>query len=169
MAKTDTPDVQAQIEALQAQIAALTASTPGSKALELLAERSAPKENPNYVERGPYQYADGRHKPQLSRATFFCGTRQRDDDLTPYEIEAFNAIDVSRSTRGGMWTAELRQNGSAVELYVEVPAKSVDDRMNLPPLLDILAELRGGEQAVDRTAILARLADLEAKLAAVAA
>lgn len=170
MAKNETADVQAQIEALQAQLAALTAAQPGAKALELLAERSAPKENPNYNERGPFQWAEGalvRPKPQLKRPTFFCGTRQRDDDLTPAEIEAFNAIDATRSTRGGLWTADLRQNGSAVELHIDVPAKSVDDRMSLPSLLEIVSELKGGEMAVDRSAILARLADLEAKLAAV--
>jgi len=174
MAKEIDPlaEMKAQLRAeFQGELDALKASqlskTPGEQALALLAERSAPRENPDYNERSAFTHPEGerlRPKPQLSRETFFCGSRCRQDDLTPAEIDAFNVITSSRTARDGQWTAEVRQNGSARELHITVPSKTVDDRMSLPSLLLILAELQGGAKSVDPMALAARVAELEQTL-----
>lgn len=166
-----------KIAALEAQIAELKAlvgakvSDAGIAAVQLLADRSAPKENPNYNEVSPFTYPEGervRPKPKLARPTFFAGARCRDEDLTPAEIDAFNSITQTRLSREGTWKAEIRQNGSAQELWIDVPVKTLDDRMNLPSLAAILLELHGGEKAADPLALAQRVAELEAKLASVA-
>jgi hypothetical protein len=168
----DTAALKEQLATLQAQMAMLAAGQPGAKALELLAERSAPKNNPNYNEVSPYTHPEGelvKPKAKLARPTFFCGGREREDTLTPHEIDLYNQFAGTRSSRNGTWTAEVRQNGSAQELYVNVPAKSVDERMGLPPLSLILFELLQGQAAADPTRLAERVAELEAKLAKSAA
>lgn len=164
---TEIDALKAQLAAMQEQMAALAQpkADPGLEAVKLLAERSAPKEDPNYIERGPFTRADG-SKPRLTRPTFFLGARQRDDQLTPDEVEAFNAITASRTARDGRWVADVRQNGSTSELWIEVPAKTQDDRQDLPALLMILLELQGGPRATDPLALAQRVAELEARLAA---
>lgn len=160
----------AEIERLRKVAAEKPTQTPGDAALQLLAERTAPKENPNYNERGAFTHREGeRHKPKarLTRPTFFGGGRQREDELTPAEIEAFNAITQTRIARNGLWKAEVRQNGSAQELHIDVPIKTADDRMTLPGLYAILTELQHGEKAADPASLIQRVAELEAKLAAV--
>ncbi len=169
MAKDDSSDslaeLRAQLNAYAAQLALMQAESPGNKALALLAERSAPRENPNYNHTSCFTYPEGesvRPKPTLSRDTFFCGPRCRNDELSPAEIDAFNAITTTRTARDGTWTAEVRQNGTARELHIKVPSRTVDDRMNLPgSLLLILGELQYGAKAVDPMALAARVAELE--------
>lgn len=172
MAKEIEKAVIDELIALKAELEALKAArpsqTPGDVALQLLAERSAPKENPNFNEKGPFQHKEGgrvRPKGKLSRPTHFAGARQHEDNLTPEEIDAFNAITQTRTARNGTWTAEVRQNGSAQELYVDVPVKTMDDRMSLPSLLMILYELQNGSVAADPSALVARVAELEKRLA----
>jgi hypothetical protein len=163
-------EMRAELEALKAQKAA---QSPGDRALELLATNSAPKDNPNYNEISAFTYPEGervRPKPRLSRDTFFCGSRCRADELTPAEIDAFNAITSSKTVQkpNGPWLAEVRQNGTAQELHIAVPSRTIDDRMGLPSLLLILTEIQGGAAAVDPLALAQRVAELEKKLAAVA-
>jgi hypothetical protein len=171
--QTDTTaDLKAQIALMQAQMEALLRQQPAADALQLLAERSAPKQNPNYNEVSPFTYPEGermRPKPKLQRSTFFCGGREREEQLTPTEIDLYNRFSTTHSARGGTWTAELRQNGSAQELHINVPARSIDERMNLPNGLSlILLELLDGPAAADATRLAERVAELEKKLAAVA-
>lgn len=166
-----------KIAALEAQLDELKALLtqpridPGLEAVKMLAQQSAPAENRNYNEIGPFTHPEGervRPKPRLSRPTFFAGARQNDETLTPLEIDLFNKIDGTRVTRNGLWKAEVRQNGSAQELWIDVPVKTLDDRINLPSLVSVLLELNGGEKAADPTSLAQRVAELEAKLAAVA-
>lgn len=168
----DLAAMQAEMDALRAQLSAMAASAPSTKALDLLAERSAPRDNPNYNEVSPFTYPEGekvRPKPSLIRDSYFAGARQREDALTPGEIDLFNRFDTGiRTSRNGTWKAEVRQNGSSQELHIDVPVRTPDDRMSLPPLALILRELLEGQKAADPTRMAERLAELEKKLAAVA-
>lgn len=129
------------------------------------------KENPNYPEKSPYTYPEGeraRPKPRLSRKTFFNGARERDDFLTPEEVDLYNAITETRTTRNSLWKAEVKQNGSAQELWVSVPAASVDARMDLPALVSILRELATGAPS-DEASLMKELKALREELEALKA
>jgi hypothetical protein len=162
-------EMREMLAAQAAQLAALQASNPGTSALQLLAERSAPRENPDYNEVSAFTHPEGqrvRPKADLTRETFFCGTRMKSDELTPAEIEAFNAITVSRTARNGTWTAEVRQNGNAQQLHIMVPSRTVDERMDLPgSLLLILRELRDGAASVDPMSLAQEVAALKDQMA----
>jgi hypothetical protein len=113
-----------------------------------------------------YPEGDVAHpKPALQGTVYFCGVRQDPAQMTPREIEAFNAITHSCSARDGRWTADFLQNGRDRELHVMVPCKSIDDRMNLPSMELICRELTQGPRAVDPTALADRVAELEKQLA----
>jgi uncharacterized coiled-coil protein SlyX len=177
--KDKIAELEAKVKEMAAVLAAATEALtaqqsrvdPGLEAVKMLAQQSAPAENKNYNEVGPFTYPEGervRPKPRLSRPTFFGGARQSDEMLTPLEVDLFNKIDSTRVSRGGTWKAEVRQNGSAQELWIDVPVKTLDDRINLPSLVAVLLELNGGEKAADPASLAQRVAELEAKLAAVA-
>lgn len=125
-------------------------------------QRSLEREDRNYIERGPFAWPD---KRKLRRKTYFCYAEQRDDTLTEAEVDAYNAITRSCTARDGAWTATIVRDGTTEKLHVFVPGKTIDQRMELPSLLDILAELKDGPAAVDRTAMAERIAELEARLA----
>ena len=124
------------------------------------------RENPDYNEKSVFQYpegATGKEKPKLNRATFFCGIRQREDSLTPGEIDLFNRFTSDKSAHSGQWTARVGMHGTVDSLKIDVPAKSLDDRMSLPNGLGlILRELLDGEDAVNADRLNERVAELEA-------
>lgn len=167
--------LEQQLAEMRALLAQMQAGQAGNEAVRLLAERSAPVNNPNYNETSVFTYPEGervRPKPTLRRDTFFCGMRQRNEELTPQEIDLFNAVDSTRRITGknyGDWTAEVRRNGTSEELHVNVPAGSVDARMELPSLSAILSELLTGEvqksAAEVQAELLAKVAELERRLA----
>lgn len=114
-----------------------------------------------------FSYPEGdvkRPKPTLSRETFVNGGRQREDQLTPLEIDAYNSVRRSCSARNGLWTAEIRQNGTKPQLHITLPTGS-DTRPHEPIAL-ICRELNDGPAAVDPLSLAARVAELEAKLGA---
>ena len=133
-----------------------------------------------FTARDKAKYGSYLEKPKLTRKTFFVGTEEKDDRLTPDEIEGYNAITAYKEARGGKWKAEVKRNGQAEELWVTVPCETVDNRMDLPSLILILHELNGGRstenihslvkqiEALKREAVGrgANAADLEALLMA---
>lgn len=104
-------------------------------------------------------------KPALRYETFFCGGRQREDQLTPLEIELFNAFEASRESRDGAWQAILSRDGLKKRLAVNVPAAYLDDMMSLPPLTQILSELLYGSEIANPDLAMARILELEKKIA----
>lgn len=133
--------------------------------------RVRPRENVNHPGISAFSYPEGelkRPKPMLKRVTYWPqGVKLNEDLLTPEEIQAFNAIDHSCTARDGSWTATVTRNGTTEILEVIAPVKTPDDRMNLPNgLLLILRELREGPESVDVGSMAARIARLEAQLAA---
>lgn len=125
-------------------------------------------ENSEHPHISVYSYPEGdiaRPKPQLSRPTWFCGAREREERLKPSEIDAFNAIKEPCTARGGAWRAEIRLPkavGGTEELFVWVPSSTVDERMGLPPLLLILHELKTGQSTEDVMDLLQQLNTLKA-------
>ncbi len=108
-------------------------------------------------------------RPKLARKTFWAGTELHEDELTAEEIGLFNSFTHSTEAKNGTWIAELRRTGKLGEsqLHVSFPCAAMDDRMDLPNGMNImLRELLGGAQAADPSTLSARVAELEAKLAA---
>ena len=95
------------------------------------------------------KYGSFDQKPKLTRKTFFVGIDERDERLTPAEIEGYNALTTYKEARNGKWKAEIKRNGQHEELWVTVPFETVDQRMDLPPLILILHELNGGTSTAD--------------------
>ncbi len=98
-----------------------------------------------------------------SRQVFFNGARESEEQLTPEEIDAYNAITESREARDGRWKAVIDQNGK--RLLLTVPSHSLDDRGDVPPLVLVLRELALGAKAADPSQMAARLAALEQAMA----
>lgn len=169
--RDDQPTATPSMEEVVAKLAEIQAATLAFQQQSLAEERRIrPRENMNHPEISAYSYPDGNRahpKPSLRRLTFCNNVKQHEDLLTPEEIEAFNAFEVNSTARDGQWTATIEQNGTTERLLIDFPCKTPDDRMNLPNgLLLILAELRNGPESVDVGSMAARLARLEAQLAA---
>lgn len=115
-----------------------------------------------------FSYPEGdraRKKPALIREVFFCGHREDPEQLTPTEIEAYNSIDRDYTARDGAWSCEIRRHGKTEQLHITVPT-SMDGRTGLPDLALICLEMTKGKEAVNPLSLAARVAELEAKLAA---
>jgi hypothetical protein len=142
----------------------------------IAAHKQMRKENPNYPDRSVFNPAgvyddDGLALPakvKLLRPTFFVGVRLAEDLLTPDEIELCNRIAANKYSRDGRWKAEFDGAGSQARLMIDVPCKTVDDRMGLPPLTHILRELADGADAVNPDTMQKRIDALEAQVKSLA-
>lgn len=115
------------------------------------------------------KYGSLENKPKLLRETYFCGTKEEEDRLTPAEIEAYNAITKPVDVRGGAWRAEIikpKSVGAKEVLHVYVPKETVDQRMVLPSLLLILHELNGGPSTENVYQLMKQLETMKALLLA---
>lgn len=166
-------ELDALIEEQKARMAAQTPAA-GLTGEDLKAILTATKEERDETRTIRHSNADHKHlsafsvpggrgdlkdpKPTLTRETFFNNHHEREDELTPAEIEAFNAITHSCTARGDQWVARVKGN----RLLVDVPSHTMDDRMNLPDgLVLILRELANGERAVTPADMAVRIAELE--------
>lgn len=107
------------------------------------------------------KYGSFENKPKLRIKTYFCGIEEKDDRLTPAEIEAYNALEGFQEARNGVWKAEVKRNGRHEELHVNLPIDTIDSRMGLPPLLLILMELAGGPSTADIHNLLKQIENLK--------
>lgn len=162
-------------EQLRDLIASLPASSPAAGlTAEALSEilksnreeqesrRSVRHSNADHEHKSVFSHPGGDlkdPKPKLTRETYFNNHLQSVDELTPLEIECFNAITATCSARGGAWKATIDQDGRRIR--VDVPSFTIDDRMNLPSLVEILTELAQGPKAVTPVDMIARIAELE--------
>lgn len=136
----------------------------GLSSAEAMRGKLAP-ENQTHPGKSAFSYPEGdvaRPKPELARKTYFCGMEERADRLTPAEIDGYNALKQSTQARNGRWTAKVRVRGEKEELWVDVPANTVDQRMDLPPLVLILHELAGGPSTEDIGALVRQIDALKA-------
>jgi hypothetical protein len=140
------------------------------KSMEGLREevgRTVRRSNATHPGISAFSYPEGdekRPKPKLKYETIFCGARQREDQLTPQEIDLFNQFTGNKDAREGAWTARIDKDGSKRRLVVLVPAKTIDHLATLPPLTQILSELLYGADVVDPLKQMDRIAALEAQL-----
>jgi hypothetical protein len=102
-----------------------------------------------FTARDKAKYGSWQNKPTLTRKTFFVGAEEKDERLMPEEIEGYNAITKYCEARNGKWKAQIKKNGQAEELWIDVPCETVDNRMDLPSLILILHELNGGRSTAD--------------------
>lgn len=107
----------------------------------------------------------GHPRARLKYRTFFCGSLEREDALTPLEIELYNSFTVSRTARNGTWKAIMDVDGTAEVLHIDVPFQGMDARANLPDLVVILFELlQSGENAVTPQNQIALMLDLQKRI-----
>jgi hypothetical protein len=91
------------------------------------------------------------------------------DELTYAEVEAVNTLNASlrRSERrvchDGKWVAKVSDDDQT--LLIQIPVKTIDDRADLPPFLQILQELTSGERAQDVGELAQELALLKSQMA----
>lgn len=177
-------ELDALIEQQKARLASLPTSGGGitaSDLKEILATqtqaqreiadstRSVRHSNPDHLHISAFSHPEGdlkRPKAKLDRETYFNGHREREDDLTPAEIDAYNAIQQSctaREDRGedGMWKATVTKH----RRLVRIPSFTADDRMDMNNGLVLnLLELSKGKAAVDPADMAIRIAALERQL-----
>ena len=136
----------------------------------LLEQRKAMRpENDRHPGISAFSYPEGdkaRPKPALRRNTYFNGIQEREDALTPAEVELYNRFTETRTARKGMWKAEVRQNGSSEELFIITEPHTLDGRQSLPAIPSILRELLDGAEAANPEKLYARMMELEARLKA---
>lgn len=135
----------------------------------LQAQRKAMKpENEAHPGFSVFSYPEGEQaRPKaFVRDVFFNGLREKVDSLSATETDLYNRFTADRVARGGMWKATIKRNGSSEELWVTTEPKTLDGRMSLPPLTQLLRELLDGEAAADPDALAQRVEDLEARLKA---
>lgn len=179
-------DTLALMELLVEKISAITANGGGITAaqLETILQKSAEThqttvdvlrntlipENKVHPGISAYSYPEGdrlRPKPKLKYEVLFCGYRQREDNLTPDEIDALNAITGDREARNGTWRAYFRKEGTRQLLMVECDEMVDRDRArDLPPMLHILLELGQGIPTLDPVVLLKQINALKAQMEA---
>lgn len=178
-----TPDMALVLNALIDKIAALSAQGGGltNDQLDKLLEKTAGTtadafrtalipENKVHPGISVFSYPEGdvaHPKGKLALETVFCGYRQREDNLTPEELDAVNALADGQTyeARNGLWKAWTLQNGTKRNLMIHCDEAVDRDRArDLPPMLHILLELKNGPQAVDLASLTRQLAAMKSQL-----
>ncbi len=117
----------------------------------------------------PFSHPEGEMlhpKGKLDRETWFCSCKQEESQLTPSEIDLFNAIQVSKTWRGD---PKFGADVTPKRRFIMLPHVSIDERMQLPTSLSlILMELISGEDAVDPLNMAEEMIELRKKVAQLA-
>lgn len=159
MAKEKEPESMTSIEQAVAMLAQIVAERqPGSglsrdDMAELLdaQRRAINPSNPTHPGKSAFSYPEGERahpKASLDRETYFCGTRQWDEQLTPIEIDAYNELTESAAfpERGEFYYVKVTPK----RREVVVPAATRDQMQDLPnSLVLILREFKHGSKAID--------------------
>ena len=131
------------------------------------------KENAVSPKISAYSWPEGdeaRPKPSLDSVTIFSNALQQEDQLMPIEIILFNKIKSNKSARKGKWQAiyepplgDARRGKLTVSLGVNL--NSPDSVTDIPPLVQILAELGTGADATNVALLFQQLEELKSKVA----
>jgi hypothetical protein len=151
--------------------AILASQAEGMKALVEQA-RPVRHSNPDHLHISAFSHPEGdlkRPKPSFikgangrPRDVFFNNHRESVDDLTPAEVDAYNAITHSCEAREGKWTAVVKANA----VFITIPSFTSDDRQEMHNGLVLnLTELASGPKAVDLVDLVAEVAALRRQLA----
>lgn len=145
------------------------------------------KDSPAFHGKSCFEYPEGKLAAEaagkfkkLDRIIWLTGIRQREEDLTVREVDAYNSFSRTlpgphsrREARNGQWTATVSADNK--ELRLVVPFNTEDLKANIPPTLELLLlEFEQGPDATDPNMLIdsarklkemeARFADLEAKM-----
>ncbi len=175
--QSGAPSVSLSFEQLMELVKAATAggsksaefelATTALKELSSQVKRTVRQSNAEYPGISVFSHPEGElahPKDRLKYQTYCVGQKQSEEQLTPQEIDLFNAFTSSKEVPSKRWKAELTQNGSATRLSVTFPARTNDDLATLPPLTQILAELLYGSEVADPVLGMQRLAEAEKRI-----
>ena len=124
-----------------------------AKATIAVNERISPveKRSPGLV--SPYNPEGLAVRPKLTSRYIFCGAEMKEKFLTNEEITLLNQVTEPGQFNKGKWKVRVRKDdGDAKTVFIDVPSKSIDDRMSLPPSLKSLLQQIIAEQATPATA-----------------
>jgi len=123
------------------------------------ATRQVRHSNPDHEHKSVFSHPEGdlaHPKAKLKfKEVFHNGHLEREDDLTPGEIDAYNLIEHSCEARDGRWQADVSKNGK--RLKITIPCFTPDERGDIPSLTMQLVELSQGERAVNQDNMIAEL------------
>lgn len=133
--------------------------------------RTTRTSNAEHPQVSAFSYPEGnvaRPKATLNADAWFCGVRQTEEILTPLEIDCFNKITSSKSSRGGTWKAIFDANNGLGKprLLVTVPVSGADALVGLPSLVQILMELATGKDATDIGSLFSQIEALQKQVEA---
>lgn len=146
-----------------------------TQATEVLASKMKPEGD--HQQKSPFDHPEGGIKfPKEAIAPkreIVWGKPLTLGELTYAEVLALQKLDASlarsqrRLARDGKWKAWVSDDDQ--RLTISVPVKTIDDRQDLPPFIQIVTELTGGDRELNQADILAELTMLKAKLEALEA
>lgn len=134
---------------LTAKIAASVAQAVASATVQVQ-ERIAPVESRKAGLRSPFNPEGLEVRPKLGRRYIFCGGDMEEKFLTNREIELVNKITKAGTYHNGKWHVRVRKDdGGNDTVFIDLPVKSLDDRMSIPHSLTvILEEIIAGQAAL---------------------
>jgi hypothetical protein len=90
-------------------------------------------------------------RPTLTRKCYFAGGEMKQKTLKNSEILLLNQITRPGAYNGGKWRVIIRtDSGGQDRLFIELPTKSIDDRMALPrSLTEVLNQILSEQAALD--------------------
>lgn len=87
-------------------------------------------------------------RPKLNGEFYLSGGPLLTQQLTDEEIVALNRITKPGKYHKGQWLVRIRKDGDKTITTIDVPCKTIDQRMALPPsLVAILAEIEAEAKA----------------------
>ena len=152
-----------QIESRQDQDAALAAVIAGAVAKAVaetqaaLDEKKGPPENKFPVSKD-YRNPEGlKVRPKLYAKFYFCGAELSADTMTNAEIAKLNQIKFPGDYHKNQWHVRMRRDDSDhVEVRIDLPVKTLDQRMDIPnslvKIIDEILEEHADQQAKAKAA-----------------
>jgi hypothetical protein len=90
-------------------------------------------------------------RPKLTRKCYFAGGEMKPKTLTNAEINLLNKITRPGVFNKGKWRVRLQEDsGGTQRMFIDVPTKSIDDRMALPrSITELLNQILAEQAALD--------------------
>jgi len=127
-------------EDFAAKIAASVAAAVADATVRVQ-ERIAPIESRAAGLKSPFNPEGLKVRPKLERRYIFCGGEMSEEFLTNKEIELLNKINKPGEFNGGRWRVRLRRNdGGNDTIFIDLPVKELDQRMELPNTLTAILD-----------------------------
>jgi hypothetical protein len=125
----------AELQTREDQLAALIAKATAAAVADAVVKVQE-KTTPNEV-----RFIAPPDRPKLTRKTIFCGAIEEERRLSDEEILLYNQVTPGRY-HNRRWEVIEREEGSdGKTVEIRIPVSTVDDRMQLPSLVNILKEM----------------------------